>query len=156
MPSYSMPAKQTSVSTGAKSMWTIGAATGATTLRRFKIFEFGISIHATPADNAIRVQIGRTTAAGTTTASPVGTPLNGDTAVAALATLGWNHTAEPTYTAGATLFDQSFNQRASYRWVAAPGKEYETPAVNAAGIGCTVLSPAFSGDGAYGPVMWEE
>lgn len=155
MPAFSMPTRQTAVSTTAKTMWTVGAVTGATTLRRAKIFEFEVGVHATPTDNSMRVQIGRTTAAGTSTAGAA-TNLDSDTAVASLMTIGINHTAEPTYTTANGLMDLPFNQRATYRWVAAPGREFVNPATNAAGIGMSILSPTFSGDGAYGSVMWEE
>ena len=71
--------------------------------------------------------------AGTATAY---TPLPLDPAdVAAVATAGVTHSAEPTYTAGGALTNQNINQRFKYRWVAAPGYEFMAPATAANGIG---------------------
>jgi hypothetical protein len=71
-------------------------------------------------------------------------------------TIGINHTVEPTYTVAGGLMDVPINQNATFRWIAAPGREFINPATNAAGIGLSALSAGFSGDGAYGSVYWEE
>jgi hypothetical protein len=48
---------------------------------------------------------------------------------------GENHTVEPTFTAAAILLNIPLNQRATFRWVAAPGGELVMPATAANGFG---------------------
>ena len=48
---------------------------------------------------------------------------------------GENHTIEPTYTAAAIVLMIPLNQRATFRWVAAPGSELVAPATAANGFG---------------------
>ena len=103
-----------------------------------KLYEFNIGSVATPADQAAHFHLERFTAAGTEGSGF--TPLPIDPAFgAAAADYGVGvFGAEPTYTASAVLFSISLNQRASYRWVAAPGKELRAPATASNGIGLQV------------------
>lgn len=112
----------------------VGSMTGGATLpRRQKIVSFMLGSEAAVADNVFLWQIQRVTAAGTSTAV---TPQALDPADAAAVFLaGQNHTAEPTYTAGAVLASVPLNQRSTFRWVAAPGEELTAPATTAAGFG---------------------
>lgn len=113
-----------------KSMVTVINTTGV----RARVYDLTIGSSATPADNGAMYKVAKFTAAGTAGNSPTPTPLdNGD--VAAIATAGAAHSAEPTY--GATLLDRiSLNMRATYRWVAWQlGKELVAPATAANGIG---------------------
>jgi hypothetical protein len=80
----------------------------------------------------------RSTTTGTTTAV-VAAPLDPDDP-AATTTAGQNATADPTYTAATEIIDLPLNQRASYRWVAAPGGEIVVPATANNGLGFQVLS----------------
>lgn len=104
---------------------------------RPRLFEFSVGLATAPnaTDQQCNFAVGRFTVAGTTAASaPTPLPIDpGD--VAAVATLGWTHSAEPTYTAGGSLCDQWMNQRAMFRWVAVPGYEFLAPATAANGIG---------------------
>ena len=94
-----------------------------------------------------------TTAAGTgTLVTP--NPLDPD-APAALLTSDENHTVEPTFAAGSELIDFDLNQRATFRFVAAPGGELLVPATAANGIGMTPISAAYAGD-ARVTAHWEE
>lgn len=114
----------------------------ATTIRP-AIYDLVSSSGATPADAAVEVYLQRTTTAGTSTSF---TPIALDSGdPAALASSGFNHTVEPTYTAAAVLFDFAQNQRATFRWVAAPESEIQLPAA-ANGIGALVnaVSSTFS------------
>lgn len=132
---------------------TVWSLTSATTIRP-RIYEFLIGSVATPADNAWEFILGRTTAAGTSTAF---TPIALDPAdPAALAAAGFAHTVEPTYTANAQVLRIAGNQRAAVRWVAAPGGEIVLPATAANGIGC--LSNAIGGSAVAMSftVHWEE
>ena len=96
------------------------------------IFYFAIGSEATPADNTIVWYIGRTTAAGTATSV---TPQNlGPSTKAATSSAGENHTAEPTYTAGAILWRLGLNQRGSHSVVLDPTGTLNIPATSNAGL----------------------
>src|SRR3954463_4319344 len=98
----------------------------STTAIRPRIYDFILGSDATPADNAAEYVLQRTTTAGTSTSfTPVALD-PGDPA--SLASFGQAHSAEPTYTAAALLLDIATNQRATFRWVAAPGGELVLPA----------------------------
>jgi hypothetical protein len=125
--------------------------TSATTIRP-ELFELDIACGATPADLATIFLVRRYTAAGTSTAV---TPLALDPAnPAALAAIGNNHTVEPTYSTG-SLYRFALNQRAAFRWVAAPGSGFKAPATAANGIG---LQSSSSGGTAVhgGTFLFEE
>ena len=96
------------------------------------IFFVGMGSETTPADNQLIWRIGRTTAAGTATAV---TPQNlGPGTVAATSSAGENHTAEPTYTAGAVLFRLGLNQRAAHSIVFDPEGCLTVPATSNNGL----------------------
>ncbi len=77
----------------------------------------------------------RVTTAGTEGSGFTPVPLDSADAVASadcgLAVFG----AEPTYTSNEELLTFSVNQRATLRWVAAPGSELVVPATAANGLG---------------------
>jgi hypothetical protein len=94
--------------------------------RRSKVYDLTMGSEAAPADNVFLWQAQRCTTAGTAT---VVTPSPLDPADAATESdAAENHTSDPTLTAGAILLSIPLNQRASYRWVAAPGGELVIPA----------------------------
>jgi hypothetical protein len=134
---------QQSMTTTYKTLAALTAATGATTLRRGFIYDIMVGADGTPADNAMTFKVDRQTTVGTgTSATPA--PLDpGDAAALLVATV--NHTSEPTVTASTQLIEMGMNQRASYRWVAAPGGELVVPATNVNGIGARVKSPGYTG-----------
>lgn len=106
---------------------TAATVIAATTVRP-RIFEFAVGITTAPnsTDQQLEFAVGRTTTAGTAGSNP--TPLAIDPGdVAAVATAGITHSAEPTY-AATYLMDQAMNQRAMFRWVAVPGFEFVIPA----------------------------
>lgn len=105
----------------------------ATTIRP-QIYDVVIGSVATPADQAARFYLARFTAVGTEGSGFTPVALDpGDPA--SLADYGVAHSAEPTYTANAMLLQISLNQRATFRWVAAPGGELKCPASANNGIG---------------------
>src|SRR5688572_13610070 len=105
----------------------------ATRARRLRVFDFILGSEATPADAAILWTGQRCSAAGTNTSV---TPQNLDPASSTTEyDAGENHTIEPTFTAGAILLNVPLNQRATYRWVAAPGGELVMPATASNGFG---------------------
>lgn len=113
------------------SLGTIGA--DATRPRRGKWYDLILGSEAAAADNPFLYIVQRCTALGTSTAV---TPIALDPADAATESdAGENHTIEPTYTAGAVLLAIALNQRATFRWVAAPGGELVYPATASNGLG---------------------
>jgi hypothetical protein len=136
MAKYSVELNRTASTTA--SLGTIGA--DATRPRRGKLYDIILGSEASPADNAFKYTVQRCTALGTSTGV---TPTALDPANAATeADAGENHTIEPTYTAGAVLLAIGLNQRATFRWVAAPGGELVYPATAANGLG--VQTPSAS------------
>ena len=110
---------------------TVINVTSASTIRP-SIYDIVFGSDATPADNAASYYVQRHTAAGTSTAF---TPIALDPAdPASLAASGFNHTVEPTLTASSYLLEWSQNQRATFRWVAAPNSELVMPATAANGL----------------------
>jgi hypothetical protein len=119
--------------TAAASKSTLGV-TGSTTVRPY-LMDLIISSVATPADNAAQYQVLRYTAWSTNTSTAV-TPSAFDGADGAAQGTYWKLSTgtEPTYLAVPCL-DISHNQRATFRWVAAPGEEIIAPATASNGIG---------------------
>lgn len=105
----------------------------ATRPRRFKLYDLLVGSEASPADNPFLWNVQRVTAAGTSTAV-VPQPLDPADAATEM-DAGENHTIEPTYTAAAILLQIPLNQRATFRWVAAPGGELVAPATASNGLG---------------------
>lgn len=128
MANYAADFQRTASTTGS-----VGSLVSAATVRRIKIYDVMFGSEATPADAAILWKMERCTAAGTSTAV---VPQALDAADGAALTVGGeNHTIEPTYTAASLLLHVPVNQRATFRWVAAPGGEIVTPATAANGVG---------------------
>ena len=120
----------------------LGVTADATRPRRSKIYDVLIGSDATPADNAAEYNLQRVTAAGTSTSV---TPQPLDPADAATETdSGEAHSIEPTYTSNAVLLNLMSNQRATVRWVAAPGGELVIPATASNGVGLVVVTVAGS------------
>lgn len=111
---------------------TIVAFTATAAVRPF-LMDFTISSNATPADNSSEWSVLRYTAVGASTAVTPTAFDSGDPA--ATSTCGKNHSSEPTYSPTVPLLDVAHNQRATFRWVAAPGEEIIAPATAANGIG---------------------
>ena len=127
--------------------------TSATTVRP-RIFDLIMGSDATPADNAAKYVLQRYTAAGTATSV---TPQAIDPAdPAALASAGKAHTVEPTYTANAIMLHWAQNQRATFRWVAAPMSEIVLPATAANGIGIQSITVAGSAVNTNATILYEE
>ena len=120
---------------------TILGFTGSAAIRP-KLYDFTLGSDATPADNSAEYVVQRSTAAGTSTA--VTPQLLDPLTSAAVSTAGEAHSAEPTYTANAILWQNAVNQRATYRWVAAPGGELVATATAANGMGFQVIGIAGS------------
>jgi hypothetical protein len=117
--------------TGAATKSAVGVA--ATAAVRPYFMDIMISSNATPADNSSEWWVLRFTASATT--CTVVTPAAFDSGDPAAASIAWKiATGEPTY-AAVPLLDIAHNQRATFRWVAAPGEEIISPSTAANGIG---------------------
>jgi hypothetical protein len=125
-----------------KTLLSLTAATGATTLRKAWIYDAMFGADGTPADNSMTYKIDRQTDVGTGTAIAAVALDSGD--AAALITETANNTIEPTVTDNTELLEVAVNQRATFRWVAAPGGELVVPATNVAGLGARAKSPAYA------------
>jgi hypothetical protein len=124
----------------------------ATRPRRGKFYDIILGSEASPADNAFRYIVQRFTAAGTSTAV---TPQKLDPADAATeADAGENATIEPTYTSNEIVLAIGLNQRATFRWVAAPGGELVYPATASNGLG--IQTPTASTVAVTAMVHFEE
>lgn len=113
--------------------------TGATTVRPC-LYEFTFGSSGSPADNAASFLFQRATTIGNGTAFTPVTLDPGDPASTTTSII--TYTTGPTLTANAYLYEFGLNQRATFRWIAAPGSELKVPATAANGIMC--LNPAVS------------
>lgn len=106
---------------------------------RPEIYDMICGSDATPADNAAEYVLQRNTTVGAATGV---TPraLDPDDP-SATATAGEAHTSEPTYTANVILLQWAQNQRATFRWVAAPSGALKLPAADN-GVGLQVITVA--------------
>lgn len=136
---------------------TMGGSTTAASLRRGKQYDVLVGTDGAPGDTALDFQIVRVTlvsttgaAAGTLTAAPPLDPAD----VAALTTVTINSTGTPTVTVPGLWFI-GMNQRASYRWVCAPGSELVWPATASNGLSLQAKSASYTG-ALTGTIMFQE
>ncbi len=110
----------------------VGSLTAAAaSMRRAKIYDFILGSEATPADNAFLWSVQRCTSAGTATAANMN-PLDTGDSLATTIVGGQNHTVDPT--GALVVWAIALNQRATFRWVAAPGGELVIPATASNGF----------------------
>lgn len=141
-------AVQQAVATTYKSLITLGnssatpSSLGAGLYKRGKLYDILVGTNGTPADNYMEfdvtmITLGTTPAAVTLGISSLSSNFAADPADNGNA-LNWiaiNSTAEGGITATTEKWYVGVNQRASYRWVAAPGSEIVWPAVSSATAG---------------------
>ena len=111
-----------------------------------KVYDIVLSSSSTPNDYSAQFKFQRFSADGTATAvTPQKLDFNG---AAAVATSKHTYTAEPTLTANEILLQLAHNQRATTRWVAAPGSELIIPALAGDGLAllCSAVSTQFTED----------
>jgi len=104
----------------------------ATTVRRFKLYDLLVGSDGTPVDSVFLWEVQRCTTAGTNTGVTLRTLDPAD--AAALTDSGENHSADPTVTANEIPISIPLNQRATFRWMAAPGGEIVVPATASNGL----------------------
>ena len=127
----------------------------ATPTGRGRIYDLLVGSVATPADQAADFLLGRTTAVGTEGSGLIPNNLDpGGPAGDCDSGLGV-FSGEPTYTSAKQLLAFQLNQRASWRWVAAPGGELVMAATQNTGAGIkTVTSTSTQAHGCT--VFFEE
>ncbi len=126
----------------------------ATPTNRGRIFDVIVGSVATPSDQAAKFLLGRTTAVGTEGSGLV--PNNLDPAGPAGAyDSGIAHSGEPTYTANKQMLVFSVNQRATFRWISAPGAEIVLAATQNNGAGLKTSSST-STQAHEATIMFEE
>jgi len=103
---------------------------------RPSIYDIVIGSDSTPADNATTYAFQRFTTSGTGTAV---TPQALDPADPAATALAQQAQSVGGTLSGPFLMDIALNQRATVRWVAAPGSELRIPATSGSGIGCAAF-----------------
>jgi hypothetical protein len=155
---------QQAITTTYKSLIIVATSTSATGtntgLKRGKVYDLLIGTNTTPADNVLTFDICRINAASSTAITTGGVlPLSSFSSNLLLdaadgSPVAWitiNSTAETWTTNPVELWSVGINQRASYRWVAAPGSEILYPAASsgaassANGVAIRALSPAYTG-----------
>ena len=102
--------------------------------RRAKIYDFIFGSSATPGDFAFLLQAQRCTTAGTAGSAVTPQTLDPADTIASTMVGGQAHSADPTLTSNQIPISIALNQRATFRWVAAPGGEIVTPATASNGI----------------------
>lgn len=109
-----------------------------------KVYDIVLSSSSTPNDYSAHFYFQRFSADGTgTSVTPQKLDFNG---AAAVSTSKHTYTVEPTLTSGEILLELAHNQRATVRWVAAPGSELMIPALAGDGIAgvCNAVSTQFT------------
>jgi hypothetical protein len=101
----------------------------ASTTRRGFLYDIVVGSDATPADVATEFQIIRGTVSGTGTGSPTIKALDPASGAATLSTKVGTFSGQ-TKTADSNLLMIALNQRATFRWVAAPGGELVIPSTS--------------------------
>ncbi len=122
-------------------------------LTRGRVYDLGFGSSATPADNVVLWRVARSSSAVAVGGAVTETPIaSSDGAPASQLIAISNVTTEPGYEE--VFIDIGVNQRASWRWVAAPEGELLTPADATSAIG---IEPDGGGGGqARGYMHWSE
>lgn len=124
-----------------------GAGVGVGPLRRGKLYDILVGTNGTPADNYVEYEVTRATIGTTVTwlgsVSSVSTAYSldqADAAVGAFLTMNGSAGSTAVSIRSISAWYVGVNQRASYRWVAAPGSEIVYPAASSASVNGLMLS----------------
>lgn len=132
-----MPSGYAGGSTPAGSALTILLVAGIATARP-SVHQIVVSSDSAPADIATKFNVLRHTVAATGGTSIVARPSDpGGTSLLCTALRGTM--TEPTYEA-TPLLEMAVNQRATFTWIANPGREMKAPLGTAAGVGVRSVS----------------
>ncbi len=125
----------------------------ATTIKP-ELLDIVVGCPGTPADGASLFDLYRFTVDDGTGDATTANPLDpGDPA--SLASCLSNHSAEPN-TIGATMLSIPLHQRATFRWVAAPGRGFKILALATVGLGLRFLTTTISSPDHHCTFIWEE
>lgn len=130
----------------------LGLNSSQTTPRRGKVYDVLIGTNGTPADNFLEWDISRVTTSSTAT---IVTPQPLDSADAAAISIATANSSTAGTISLQNLWYLGINQRASYRWVAAPGGELVWPATASNGLQLRARSGAYTST-VTGTWHWEE
>lgn len=119
---------------GAASVKSVGIVTAAAaSMRRARVYDITFGSSATPGDTAANWIVQRQTAAATGAALTPTSLDPSDTLASTILAMG-TVTVDGTLTANLFLLNVPLNQRASFRWVAAPYGELIIPATASNGL----------------------
>ncbi len=125
--------------------------TGAT-VRRLGVYDIAIGSNATPADQSARYSMYRATSGTPAGDAVTEFALNPDDVAATAAALQ-NLGTEPGTKTYASDWPQ--NQRATFRWVGAPGSQIWSAAAASSGIGVEIIATT-GVHIPFGTIFWEE
>lgn len=128
--------------------------TSATTIRP-KIYEWNSGSDAAPADVSAKFSWQRSSTAGTTSATVTPNPLDPADPPSLLTHFAKTYSAQPTITANSDQYQWTQNQRANFRWIAAPDSEIVI--TNSATSGLQLVSVVCATPANYAwSVLWTE
>lgn len=132
----------------------IGVVASSTSapLRRGAIYDVLIGTNGTPADNFVEWDISRVTTGSTAT---VTAPPSLDSADGVATSIVTTNSSTFGTISVPNMWYVGVNQRASYRWVAAPGSELIWPATSSNGFQLRQRSAGYSGT-ATGTILFSE
>ena len=144
---------------------TTSGATISGQLRRGKLYDILVGTNGTAADNFMEWQVCRATMGASSTLALGLSSLSSQLALdpadntGCVNMLAINSSIETAYTLTSETWYVGVNQRASYRWVAAPGSEIVWPANSSAtgnnGILCRARSGGYTGTATVN-LLWQE
>lgn len=137
-----------------------GGAVSPYNPRRGKIYDILIGTNGTPADNFCTWDLSRASAMVSANVyagaiSSVSSAFALDPADGLIQAFAYANSSAETSTYTNSLWSVGVNQRASYRWVAAPGSEYVYPTTSSAGVGLRMLSGGYTGT-ATSTILFQE
>ena len=152
---YAVGLQQTAVSTTDASSGNdaVGELLGVATVRG-RIYDILFGHGAAPADTVIRWEVARAGTASATGVAAVENPLDPDAPAADILSEE-EITASGTVQADSQVLDFDLNQRATFRWVAAPGGEIVIPAVATESYFFNASSASYTGVARI-TTHWEE
>lgn len=115
--------------------------TGATSIRP-RVYDLICGSDADPADNAAEYNLLRTTAAGSGGTAITPQAIDADDPASSASAIGATYSTEPTV--AGVMLSWAQNQRATFRWVAAPNGEIVLPAVANNGVAVRTIDVAGS------------
>ena len=126
---------------------------GTTTFRRGKWYDILVGTNGAPADNFMEFEVARVT--GSSTATFIAAPPLDSADAAHNCLVAVNSSAFSNNITVPNLWYIGMNQRASYRWVCAPGSELVWPATSSNGLTLRQRSGSYTGT-ATATVMYQE